>query len=138
MKVCDFMRKDVVTAVPADSIQAVARLMASRKVGFVIVCEDHNIRGVVTDRDITIRAAAEGLPPETPVANIMTRKVVAVQEDSDINFVLGLMADHRVRRLPVLGANGEVVGVVSLTDLSLLVGQWSHQFVQTVGSHLSR
>jgi CBS domain-containing protein len=138
MKVSDFMRKDVVIAVPTDPIQAVAQLMASHNVGCVIVCEDHNIRGVVTDRDIAIRAVAEGLPPDRPVGEIMTRKVVAVQEDSDINFVLGLMAEHRVRRLPVLGAAGEVVGVVSLTDLSLLVGQWSHQFVKTVGSHLSR
>jgi CBS domain-containing protein len=132
------MRKEVVSVQPGDTVHSVARLMASRNVGFVIICHDHRIRGVVTDRDIAIRAVAEGLPGQTPIDEVMTRKVVAVQEDSDINFVLGLMAEHRVRRLPVLGTNGEVVGVVSLTDLSLLVGQQAHQFVQALGSHLSR
>lgn len=132
------MRKDVVQAKPTDTIQTVARLMVSWNVGFVTITEDHKIRGVVTDRDITIRATAMGLPGDTEVEKVMTRTVVAVQEDSDINFVLGLMAEHRVRRLPVLGSGGEVVGVVSLTDLSLLLGQQAHAFIEAVGSHLKR
>lgn len=138
MRVRDFMVKNVVQASPGDTIQDVARLMASRNVGFVIVCEDHQIRGVITDRDITIRVVAQGLSLQTPVEDIMTRTVIAVQEDSDINFVLGLMEQHRVRRLPALDPDGAVVGVVSLTDLSLLVGQQAHSFVQAVASHLSR
>jgi CBS domain-containing protein len=118
MKVREVMSREVTVTNPNDSIQEVARTMARLDVGALPVCDGDRIVGMVTDRDIAVRAVAEGLPPGTPVAQVMTRDVKYVFDDEAIDEVAENMADLQVRRLPVVNRDKRLVGIVSLGDVA--------------------
>jgi CBS domain-containing protein len=109
-----------VTTLPADrTVTAAARLMEAENVGDVIVTENNAIRGVVTDRDITVRAVARGLDPkDTPLGEICTDDPVTVDAAMSLKKAADVMRDHSVRRLPVV-QDGSLVGIVSLGDLAV-------------------
>ena len=109
-----------VTTLPADrTVTAAARLMEAENVGDVIVTENNGIRGVVTDRDITVRAVARGLDPkETSLGEICTDDPVTVDSLMPLKKAADVMRDHSVRRLPVV-QDGSLVGIVSLGDLAV-------------------
>lgn len=119
MKISEVMTRDVEVASPNDTIQSVAQKMAQLDVGVMPVCEGRQIQGMVTDRDITIRAVAQGIPLESPVSQVMTGNLEFVMADDDLDRAADKMADHQVRRLPVVDENKQLVGIISLGDLAL-------------------
>jgi signal-transduction protein with cAMP-binding, CBS, and nucleotidyltransferase domain len=94
-----------------------ARVMRDQGVGLVLVTQEDRLYGVLTDRDIVVRAIAESGGPDTELAAICSRHVVAVNAGDDIAEAVRLMRENTVRRLPVID-NGQVVGLVSLGDLA--------------------
>jgi len=122
MQVNQAMSKDVRIANPAQSIRDAARLMASIDAGVLPVGENDRLVGMITDRDIAIRAVAAGKGPDTPVRDIMSQEVKYCFVDDDLDEVAQNMADIKVRRLPVLDRNKRLVGIVSLGDVALTDG----------------
>ena len=119
MKVAEFMTQDVETVTPDQPIQEAARFMLRADAGAMPVSEGDRLIGMVTDRDITVRAVAEGRGPDTPVRDVMTEDLVYCFDDDDAEEVAIKMSDAQVRRMPVLSRQGEnLVGIVSLGDIS--------------------
>jgi CBS domain-containing protein len=118
MRVSECMSTDVRIASPAWSICDAARAMKEIDAGFLPVGERDRLVGMVTDRDIAIRAVAEGKGPDTAVRDVMSGEVIYCFEDEDLDAVATKMSDRKVRRLPVLNRDKRLVGVVSLGDLA--------------------
>ena len=116
--VADLMTRPTATC-PADAeIRAAAALMRDRDTGDVVVVDHDTVRGIVTDRDIVVRALADGKGPETPLAEVLSGQVVAVAPDDRIEKVVDLMREHAVRRIPVVDG-GRLAGVISIGDLAI-------------------
>jgi CBS domain-containing protein len=111
------MSKDVRITSPDQSIRDAARLMKEIDAGFLPVGENDRLVGMVTDRDIAVRAIAEGKGPDTPVRDVMTKEVHYCFDDDDLEKVAGQMSELQVRRLPVLNRDKRLVGVISLSDI---------------------
>ena len=118
MKISKCMTRDVQLASPTQSIQDAAKMMAEIDAGSLPVGQDNRLVGMITDRDIAIRAVAEGKSPDTPVREVMSQEVLYCFEDQELEEVARNMADIKVRRLPVLNRSKHLVGIVSLGDLS--------------------
>ncbi len=119
MKIAEIMSSDVQLITPDRPIQEAARLMISADTGALPVGDGERLIGMVTDRDITVRAVAEGRGPETPVREVMSEKLLFAWDDQDVEDVAIQMSDAQVRRMPVLSREGErLVGIVSIGDLS--------------------
>ncbi|HZV84980.1 MAG TPA: CBS domain-containing protein [Brevundimonas sp.] len=121
MKIRDIMSKDVQVARPGDTLQEVASRMASGDFGFMPVAEGDTLIGTITDRDVTIRAVAQGAACTAPVVEYITRDPHTARADDDLQTVLDSMGSRQIRRLPVLDKDNRLVGVVSLGDLSTRV-----------------
>lgn len=119
MKVREAMTRDVRLIAPDQSIQEAARLMAELDIGAVPVQEDDRLVGMITDRDIAVRAVAEGRGPDTPVRQIMSPEVKYCFDDQSVDEVTQNMGDLRLRRLPVLNRDKRLVGILSLGDLAI-------------------
>ncbi len=118
-RVADVMHRDVRIASPEDTVQQAARLMREEDTGALPVGEGDRLVGMVTDRDVAVRLAAEGRDPaRTKVREVMTPEVRYVFEDEDLGHVADNMAEQQIRRLPVMNRNKRLVGVVSLSDLA--------------------
>jgi CBS domain-containing protein len=105
---------------PDTSVQEVAELMEQEDVGSLPVLEGDRLQGIVTDRDIAIRAVAKGKDPRgMPVREITTRELVTVGPDDDLAEALKLMATYQVRRIPVVDDDERLVGVVAQADIAL-------------------
>jgi CBS domain-containing protein len=115
---------EVMTANPrtvgsSTSVLEAARLMKSEDVGSLPILEDERLIGVVTDRDITIRVAAEGKDPQsTTVGEIASRDVVTIDSKQSLDEAARLMAQNQVRRLPVVEEDGKLVGIVAQADVA--------------------
>ncbi len=119
MKISDIMTRNVRVVAPERTIQEAARLMDEMNVGVLPVCDGRRLRGMVTDRDITVRATAAGLPPDTTrVRDIMSDNVWWCFDDDDVGHIVQLMSDHQIRRLPVIDHDKHLVGIVALGDLA--------------------
>ena len=119
MKISEIMSSDVETVTADQPIQEAARFMLSGDAGAIPVSDGDRLIGMVTDRDITVRAVAEGRGPETPVREVMTDTLLFCFDDQDVDEVAIQMSDAQVRRFPVLSREGErLVGIVSIGDLS--------------------
>jgi CBS domain-containing protein len=118
MNVNTCMSREVRIASPAQSIRDVARTMKEIDAGFLPVGENDRLIGMITDRDIAMRAVAEGKGPETTVRDVMTEDVCYCYEDEDLASVAQKMADLQVRRLPVLNRSKRLVGIISLADIA--------------------
>lgn len=121
MNVSEVMTRNVVLGNPNQTIHEAAKLMAECDAGALPVGEDDRLVGVITDRDIAVRAVAQGLSPETPVRQVMSAQVLYCFEDEDVERVANNMAKNRVRRLPVLNRAKRLVGIVSFGDVSRAV-----------------
>lgn len=117
MRVHDAMTTTVQTIAPATTIRDAARVMADQDVGALPVVEGRRLVGMVTDRDIAVRATAAALAGETPVSAIMTRDVQCCQSVEELGQALDEMGEQKVRRMPVLSSDGEMVGIISLGDI---------------------
>jgi signal-transduction protein with cAMP-binding, CBS, and nucleotidyltransferase domain len=116
--------RDVMTPGPIgvdyyQSIGEAAQAMRDWGVGAVLVVKDQSLHGLVTDRDLVVRAVAEARAPDEPVGPLSSVNLIGVAADSEVGVAMRLMRQHAVRRLPVL-ENGQVTGIVSVGDLSLL------------------
>jgi CBS domain-containing protein len=118
MKVRDIMSREVTVANPNDTLQDAARTMGRLDVGALPVAEGDQLAGMVTDRDITVRGVGEGLPPNAPVVQVMTRDIKYVYDDEEIDEVAENMGDMQVRRMPVINRDKRLVGIVSLGDIA--------------------
>lgn len=118
MKVIDCMTRDVRVVAPDQSIREAARLMAEMDLGVLPVGENDRLVGMITDRDIAVRAVCAGKSPETPIADVMSREVRYCFEDEDVEQVARNMGELQVRRLPVMSRDKRLVGIVTLGDLS--------------------
>jgi len=116
--------KDVMTAAPVfskatDTVERVAKLMVEHDCGVIPICDLRKPVGIITDRDITCRAVAAGKAPNAlKVGDVMTKKVYTVTEDDDVQAAIDLMESKQVRRLPVVNAKGDLVGIVAPSDLA--------------------
>jgi CBS domain-containing protein len=123
MRVNEAMTADVQIANPNQSIQDAARTMAAIDAGVLPVGENDRLVGIITDRDIAVRAVAKGLSPSTKVREVMSEgEVMYCYEDEDLEDVANNMADIKVRRLPVLNRGKRLVGIISLGDIAVADG----------------
>lgn len=118
MKISEIMTRNVQTVRPDDSIREAAALMARIDSGALLVEDDDRLVGMLTDRDIALRAVAEGLGSDTPVRQVMSSNVCYCFEDEDVQHVAQNMADIQKRRLPVLTREKRLIGVVSLGNIA--------------------
>jgi CBS domain-containing protein len=118
MKVSEIMTRDVCIARPDHTIEDVARMMLAIDAGLLPVGDDDRLLGTITDRDIAVRAIAEGKGPKTLVSEVMSEDVKYCFEDEDSAHVAQNMGELQVRRLPVLNRDKRLVGIVSLGDLA--------------------
>ena len=116
----EVMTRGVEVISPEESLQRAAQLMDELNVGALPVCSGPELVGMITDRDITVRATAAGLEPaQHVVREVMTEQTRWCTEDQTTDDVMKQMGDVQIRRLPVLNERHEVVGIVSLGDLAI-------------------
>jgi len=119
MRVSEAMTREVRIATPGQTLREVAQMMAEADAGAVPVGENDRLIGMITDRDIAIRAVAQGKGPETPVREVMSdSNVLYCFEDEDLNDVAKNMGSEQVRRLPVVNKDKRLVGIVSLGNIA--------------------
>jgi CBS domain-containing protein len=119
MRIAEVMTRDVKVIGPERSVREAARLMDNLNVGSLPVCDGERLVGMITDRDITVRATAVGEDPDrTRVKEIMTDDVRWCFEDDDVSDVVRTMGDVQIRRLPVIDHEKRLVGIVALGDLA--------------------
>jgi CBS domain-containing protein len=135
MRVSDAMTRDVRVCHPRQSICDAARLMAELDCGILPVGEDDRLVGMITDRDIAIRAVAQHKSPDLPVRDAMSREVKYCFEDQPVDQVARNMSDLRVRRLPVLDRDKRLVGILSLGDLATAEIRAATEAVSGVSRH---
>jgi CBS domain-containing protein len=114
----ELMSRDLITCPPDAEIRAAAQLMRDRDTGDVVVVDGDQVRGIVTERDIAVRAVAAGRGPETPLSDVLSGQVVTVAPDDRVEKVVDLMREHAVRRIPVV-EGGRLAGVISIGDLAI-------------------
>jgi CBS domain-containing protein len=119
MEVSRAMSSQVRIANPNQSIRDAARMMAQIDAGVLPVGDNGRLAGMITDRDIAVRAVAAGKGPDTAVREVMSNGVKYCFEDDDLDQVAQEMAEHKVRRMPVLNRQERLVGILSLGDIAL-------------------
>jgi CBS domain-containing protein len=118
--VSEVMTKDVVYLPAETTIDEAAKAMRDRNIGDVVVTEGPALAGVVTDRDIVVRAVAERRDPgSTPIGTITSRDMIMVQQDATASEAVRMMRDRAVRRLLVCDRDRQLVGILSIGDLAL-------------------
>jgi CBS domain-containing protein len=120
MQLKDVMTSNVEVVHPDAVVQDAAKKMRDLDVGSLPVCDGQRLVGTLTDRDITIRAVADGRDPKaTPVREAMTAQVIYCFEDQPVEEAAKVMRDKQIRRLPVISRDKRLVGIVSLGDLAV-------------------
>jgi CBS domain-containing protein len=121
MKLAAIMTGGIETITPHASLAEAAKKMASQDIGSLPVCDEpRRVVGIITDRDITVRAVARGMDPnQTRVEDVMTRDVLSCSSESEVEDACDLMEKRQVRRLLVTGQDEVPVGIVSLGDIAL-------------------
>jgi CBS domain-containing protein len=122
MRISEAMTRDVHLARPDQTIQDAAKLMAEIDSGALPVTDGDRLIGMVTDRDLAIRAVAQGKGPQTSVREVMSPDVRYCFDDEDTQEVAHNMADIQMRRLPVVNRDKRLVGIISLGDLATSEG----------------
>jgi predicted transcriptional regulator len=119
-KVSDIMHKEPLRVASSSPIADAARHMRASHVGAVIVDDGGRLCGIVTDRDIAIRAVAEGKDPKTtPISEICSKELVTISPDEDIDRAVQVMREKSVRRLLVVDGQNKSLGILSLGDLAI-------------------
>ena len=126
MKKCsDIMTEDVVYCLPNDMVAKVAQLMKKEDIGPVPIVDNARARtsvGIVTDRDLALKVVGEGRDPQnTKVEDVMTRKLVTCHADDNVESAMNAMAQYQLRRIPVVGENMRLVGIISQADVATRV-----------------
>jgi CBS domain-containing protein len=120
MKLSEIMTREVEIIQPDDTLRLAAQKMRDRDIGFLPVCDGDNLMGVLSDRDIAIRALADGMDINVMLGrDLMTTPAIYCFDDQDVTDAAKLMGENQIRRLVILGRESErVVGVISLGDLA--------------------
>lgn len=138
MDIRHFARTPAVTCSRTTPIAAVADLMEAHDVGSVVVLDENEaIVGIVTDRDLVVRAMADRRDLDTPVAKVMSENVIWIREDSPVFAAATEMATAGCRRMPVLDSQGTVRGMVSLDDLLVLFARQTDKLAEIIGSEVA-
>ena len=122
MQVQKMMTSNPACVTPDDTIRDAARLMKEHDCGLIPVVESHDSKrlvGVVTDRDLAVRAIGEGKDADTKVAQVMSREPSCASPDTDVREVERIMSERQVRRVPVVDSAGRLAGIVAQADLAL-------------------
>ncbi|HZF78583.1 MAG TPA: CBS domain-containing protein [Rubrivivax sp.] len=118
--IAEVMTRDVEFIRPNDTLQRAAQRMDELNVGALPVCGGDELIGMITDRDITVRATAAGMSPnDTQVSEVMSEQTRWCSENQTVEAVMAQMGEVQIRRLPVLDAQGRLTGIVSLGDLAV-------------------
>ena len=135
MKVRDLMHSGVEIMAPDTPLKKIAERMREKDIGAIPVGDNGKLVGMVTDRDITVRAVAHGKDISQLTAHdVMTKGVVCCRDTARIKDVVQMMEDKKVRRVPVTDENDNVVGMVSLGDISD-AGKMSNDVMRAVSAH---
>jgi CBS domain-containing protein len=120
MKLSEIMTREVEIIQPDDTLRLAAQKMRDRDIGFLPVCDGDSLMGVLSDRDITIRAFADGIDINVMLGrDLMTTPAIYAFDDQDVTEAAKIMGENQIRRLVILGRETErVVGVISLGDLA--------------------
>jgi CBS domain-containing protein len=118
MRCEELMKKDVQYVSPDDGCEVAARKMRDRNIGFLPVCENKKVVGVITDRDIVVRLVADDLSPSTKVSDVMTREIISVRPQEDLRSAERLMGRHQKSRIVCIDERGLLAGVISLSDIA--------------------
>ncbi|HEY3273457.1 MAG TPA: CBS domain-containing protein [Methanocella sp.] len=119
MKIKDIMSKEIACVDAKSTAADAAKKMKDQNVGSVLVIEQNQLQGLVTDRAIATKAVAEEKDPRSlPVTDIMTKEIIGCSEDDDVFDVLQTMGKNQIRRLPVVNEQSQLVGVVSMADIA--------------------
>ena len=144
MKVQDCMTRKVSMIAPNQTIREAAQLMSEIDAGALPVGESDRLVGMITDRDIAVRAVAQDKNADTPVREIMSRDVMYCFEDESVEHVAQNMGEIQLRRLPVMNRNRRLVGIVTIGDLACssdgatkVVGKALGDISRSGGMHLS-
>jgi len=140
MKVSKCMTRDVELVSPTQTIREAAQMMSELDAGGLPVQQDDRLVGMITDRDIAVRAVAQGKSPETPVRDVMSPELLYCFDDEEIEDVSRNMGEVKVRRLPVVNRDKRLVGIISIGDLALkeeqtLTGSTLARISKTGGNH---
>jgi CBS domain-containing protein len=114
----ELMTRDVKVITPDTSIKEAAKMMRDGNFGMMPVEENDRMIGTISDRDIAIRAVAEGMDFTTKVRDVMSKGISWAFEDETVEEAVAIMSEHQVRRLPVVNRAKRLVGIVSLGDLA--------------------
>ncbi|HSW03971.1 CBS domain-containing protein [Aquabacterium sp.] len=118
MKVREAMTGDVCLVDPDRSIGDAARMMAEQDIGALPVGENDRLVGMITDRDIAVRAVAQGFGPDTPIRDVMSPEVLYCFDEEELEDAAQNMGSLKVRRLPVLNRSKRLVGILSISDVA--------------------
>ena len=111
--------QDLITVSATDSLTEAARKMRDEDIGDVVVQDDGKVCGILTDRDITVRAVAEGMDPNTTACQrVCSQELTTLSPDDDVDNAVTLMKKKAIRRIPIL-EDGKLVGIVSMGDLAV-------------------
>jgi CBS domain-containing protein len=119
-KLKDLMSRDVQVISPDGTIKDAAQQMRKGNFGMMPVGENDRMIGAISDRDIAIRAVADGKGPTTKVRDVMTERIVWAYEDDSVDVAVKLMSEHQIRRLPIVNAAKRLVGIVALGDVAVV------------------
>jgi CBS domain-containing protein len=119
MRCREIMTENVKTATRDMTLREVAAIMRDGDMGAVPVVDDSRLIGIVTDRDIVVRVIADGGDATAPVSQAMTAELFTVKPDDFVFEAVRLMGDKQVRRVPVVGINGELAGIIAMADIAL-------------------
>lgn len=139
MSIKEFCTTHVVTAWEGDKVRDVARKMEEMNVGAVVVTDSKSApRGILTDRDIVVKVVSPGKDPaSTVVSSVMTHHVTTLKEDEGIMGATRIMAEHGVRRLPVVNGKGKVIGILSVDDLLMVLEREFNNLSKTIAQNLN-
>lgn len=127
MQCSEIMTKNPECCLPSDTVITAAQLMKSEDVGPIPIVADKNgkrLTGIVTDRDLAIKVIAESRDPNTTrLEDVMSDDVVSCKETDDVDDVLKLMEENQVRRIPVVGKNDQLLGIIAQADVATRLGE---------------
>jgi CBS domain-containing protein len=127
---------DVITVSPAASVRDACRVMRERRIGAVLVAEGEALHGIFTERDVVnLVVAGEKDPALTKVAEVMTRKVIAVQSDRPVEDIEAIMRQERVRHVPVVDGKA-LIGIISIGDINAFNAAEDHQNVEYLTQYI--
>lgn len=129
-QVADIMTKDVQTSSENEIIMNIARMMYSRKIGSVVVTRLNKPVGIITERDLAYKVVANNIQPKVATAkDIMTSPIISVKPNDNIYYAFKIMNEKGIKKLPVTNENGELIGIITQTDMLRYFNQKRKEFV---------